>query len=159
MRWAAGLPRETLQDTPRYRHATVSSAVEAHGRGIEKSTGNIPQSGLVFAPLREEKLQEWEGRVTEICGDRFVARLIDLTAGCDSEGEEGDFPIAELSESHRELLRENAVFRWIIGYRYNGGTKERFARVVFRRLPAWSAMELDAAAQSAQKQAKALVWE
>jgi hypothetical protein len=107
---------------------------------------------------REEKLQEWEGRVTEVHDDAFVAHLIDLTAGHDHEQERAIVPITEISDSDRKLLRENAVFRWVIGYRHFGATKERFGRIVFRRLPAWSISELEQARRNARKVAGRIVW-
>lgn len=123
-----------------------------------QSTKSGPQADRIVVP-REEKLQEWEGRVVAISANQFKAQLIDLTAGNEHETESGDFPIEELSDADRKLLRENAIFRWLIGYRYIGATKEQFARIVFRRLPAWSAMELRAARQSARKLALGLQWD
>jgi hypothetical protein len=123
-----------------------------------QSTKSDPQAERTVVP-REQKLQEWEGRVVAISADRFQAQLVDLTAGNEHETESGDFPIEELSDADRKLLRDNAIFRWLIGYRYIGATKERFARMVFRRLPAWSAMELRAARQSARKLALGLKWD
>jgi hypothetical protein len=37
------------------------------------------------------------------------------------------------------------VFRWIIGYRWEDGNKERFTRVVIRRLPIWTVQEMKSA--------------
>jgi hypothetical protein len=135
------------------------STTEAREPG-RQSTESDPQRARSVVPFaREEKLQEWEGRVVAVSANRFKAQLIDLTAGNEHETESGDFPIEELSDSDRKLLRENAIFRWLIGYRYIGSTKERFARIVFRRLPAWSAMELRAARKSARKLALGLRWD
>lgn len=136
-----------------------ASATRPRDIDVSQSTVSDLQRNQNFRPAREEKLQEWEGRVTSVADDHFTARLVDLTAGNDYETEEGDFQLAEISESDRDLLRENAVFRWIIGYRYHGGTKERFARIVFRRLPAWSALELRASERTARQLAQDLVWD
>lgn len=136
--------------------------------GSSTAETNVPSSENVDSRMtraspsswpREEKLQEWEGRVLSVRGDRFTARLVDVTAGADREEEEGEFPLVEVSDDDRAILRENAIFRWVIGYRYVGATKERFGRIVFRRLPAWSAAELTAAKDRARDKAEKLVWE
>jgi hypothetical protein len=144
--------------SPRARvdHAT---ATQIRDPNFAQTTESGPQRDQGFWAAREEKLQEWEGRVIAVSSDQFVAQLTDLTLGNEQETERGEFPIAELSESDCKLLRENAVFRWIVGYRYIGATKERFARIVFRRLPAWSAMELQTSRQAPLKSAQEIAWD
>lgn len=86
--------------------------------------------------------QEWEGCVTWIDDKHFYAHLLDLT----NEGteEEAVFDIGEISSIHQDLLKEGALFRWSIGYlRQKGGTRSRLSSLVFRRLPAWSARDLE----------------
>ncbi|SPD76314.1 conserved hypothetical protein [uncultured Desulfobacterium sp.] len=98
----------------------------------------IPPGRTTFTPL-----QEWEGYVAEIGDETFTARLIDLTADAEQEEEEADFPISELSDTDKQLLRPGAIFRWAIGYRRTrSGSKERVSFIVFRRLPAWTDHEL-----------------
>jgi hypothetical protein len=153
-----GTEREMLiGPSPRVRVGQASGT--QNQLNLVATTESDPQTDAAPWVAREEKLQEWEGRVTTIFSDHFVAKLIDLTAAEDHEKEQGEFPMDEVSDADRKLLRENAVFRWIIGYRYIGATKERFARIVFRRLPAWSAMELRTASQAARKLAQELVWD
>ena len=108
---------------------------------------------------REEVLQQWEGRVTEIREGEFSARLVDLTALETEEREQADFLIIDLSEADRRMLRDNALFRWLIGYRYIGSTKERFMRIVFRRLPAWTETELKLARKAAEQLESRMVWD
>lgn len=98
---------------------------------------------------REVKLQEWEGQVQEVGSNYFSARLVDLTAGENEETEEAELPLDDLIESDRALLVPGAVFRWIIGYRYMYGQKERFTRVVIRRLPMWTEQEIRSADRAA----------
>lgn len=99
-------------------------------------------------------LQEWEGYVVEIGNDSFTARLRDVTAGGMHEEEEAEFPLDDISESDRDLLKPGAIFRWAIGYlRTRGGTKRRISQIVFRRLPQWTARDLD----DSLRDAKALV--
>lgn len=74
---------------------------------------------------------------------RFLfARLVDITAGEKDETEEVELPIDDVTESDQKLLLPGAVFRWVLGYSYASGRKERFARVVIRRLPVWTEKEM-----------------
>lgn len=87
-------------------------------------------------------LQEWEGYVVEIGNDFFTARLIDITAESENEEEEADFPISDLSDSDKKLLKVGAIFRWAIGYRKSfSGNKQRISSIIFRRLPKWTNRE------------------
>ena len=108
-----------------------------------------------FSPL-----QEWEGVVIDIGQDSFTARLIDLTAHSSEEGEEADFPLDDLTENDRRLLRRGAIFRWAIGYhRSKGGTKKRVSQIVFRRLPQWTERELSEAAKAAERISRSIRWD
>jgi hypothetical protein len=98
---------------------------------------------------REQVLQEWEGQVQEVGERQFSARLVDLTQGTKEETEESDLPIDDLVEGDQALLVPGAVFRWIIGYRWLNGEKERFTRVVIRRLPIWTDQEIKSADERA----------
>lgn len=100
-------------------------------------------------------LQRWEGVVTTIEEETFVARLTDLT----SEGpdEEVELPLADVPGEDRDLLEPGAVFYWAIGYRDEAsGQRQRVSALRFRRLPVWSAGELRAAGERAAEVAAAL---
>jgi hypothetical protein len=103
-------------------------------------------------------LQEWEGIVTEVRNDAFLARLIDLThRGAD---EEAEFPNDEVSEEDKPLVRPGAIFYWHIGYHTSySGQRTRVSVIRFRRLPAWTQREIDAAKQEAERIGKALGWQ
>jgi hypothetical protein len=124
--------------------------------------GSIPDTGVVRIPSttiwvpREIKLQEWEGQVQEVRRQYFSARLVDLTNRDSDETEEAELPISDISENERDLLVAGATFRWIIGYRYISGSKERFTRVVIRRLPMWTDAEIKAADKEAAELHNAL---
>ena len=148
---------ETLKDWKQRDLPATKSTVPMNVR--KSSTGNlsVPPSdlGVVRYPSssrelpREVVLQEWEGQVQEV-GDRvFSARLVDLTRNSKEETEESDLPIEDLGDADRDLLIPGAIFRWIIGYRWINGEKERFARVVVRRLPIWTEREIKSADQEA----------
>lgn len=110
--------------------------------------------------LSLQPLQEWEGYVSEVRENTFTARLVDMTANQKIEDEIGEFSIEELSEDNVALLREGAVFRWVIGYqRSKAGTKRRVSEIVFRRLPAWTNRDLAEAKSRAISLVNDIVWE
>jgi len=138
--------------------------IPANGRDVSTRTPNTPPRdlGVVQYPRptrelpREVVLQEWEGQVQEIGERVFSARLVDLTRGAKEETEETDLPIDDLVEADWSLLVPGAIFRWIIGYRWANGEKERFTRVVIRRLPIWTEREIKSADQEAAELHNAL---
>lgn len=86
--------------------------------------------------------QQWEGIVSAIGDEDFTARLHDITNPANA-AEEADFLIEDLNEYNMPLLKEGAVFRWIIGYRGGKtGTRSRVSQITFRQLPAWTESEL-----------------
>ena len=136
----------------------------SEARALTESSGEIrplwiPQKDP--APrLSLQPLQEWEGYVTDIGLETFSARLVDLTAGQNVEEESAEFPISDLSDDELSLLKEGAVFRWVIGYqRSSGGTKRRVSEIVFRRLPAWTKRDLREAQTKAARLLEEVAWE
>jgi hypothetical protein len=114
---------------------------------------SLPQ--ISFDPL-----QEWEGRVVEVKGDRFFANLLDITAGKHFEEEIAEFPLDDVSDIDRPLLRSGAVFRWLIGYaRRSSGTKYRVSNIVFRRLPQWTSIDIVRAETEATRILSSVKWE
>jgi hypothetical protein len=107
-----------------------------------------------------EPLQEWEGYVISVDPEQFTARLVDVTAGQRVDEEVAEFPLSDLSDDNRVLLKEGAIFRWVIGYlRSPGGNKRRVSEVTFRRLPAWTKKDLESARSKATKLAREIAWE
>jgi hypothetical protein len=100
---------------------------------------------------REITLQEWEGRVLEVRGRLLIARLVDLTANEKEEKEEVELPVDDVPEADQKLLQPGAIFRWVLGYSYALGRKERFARVIVRRLPVWTKKEMQDADNEARE--------
>ena len=81
-------------------------------------------------------LQEWEGYVTEIRGDEFVADLLDLTAGDAVAMKEAVIPKDELSPEDQGRLTIGSLFRWVIVYEVSvGSARKRVSRIVFLDLP------------------------
>jgi len=138
--------------------------VPVSGHDLSTSALSVPPPdlGVVRYPSparelpREVVLQEWEGQVQEVGEYVFSARLVDLTRDSKEETDETDLPIEDLGEADRRLLIPGATFRWIIGYRWANGEKERFTRVVIRRLPIWTEREIKSADQEAAELHNAL---
>jgi len=127
-----------------------------YGRAGEDS-GKVSAVALPAASLQAtfSALQEWEGYVLSVEGERFTARLLDLTAESNYEEEEAEISVSELSDEDRALLEIGRIFRWVIGYeRSPSGTKRRISHIVFRNLPAWTEQELRDARVWAKSTAK-----
>lgn len=106
-----------------------------------------------------EPLQEWEGYVTEVRDDSFVARLLDLTQNSAFEQEEAEFQIDDVSRDDRDLLAVGAIFRWAIGYETMlGGTRRKVSTIAFRRLPVWRASDIAEARSQARDYLEKIEW-
>jgi hypothetical protein len=102
-------------------------------------------------------LQKWEGVVLEVWEDAFLARLVDLTRP--GPDEEAEFPLDEISEEDRPLVRPGAIFYWNIGYHdSSSGQRTRASIIRFRRLPAWRREEIEAARLEAERIRESIGW-
>lgn len=103
-------------------------------------------------------LQKWEGVVLEVREDSFLARLVDLTRP--GPDEEAEFSLDEISKEDRPLVRPGAIFYWNIGYHESySGQRTRVSIIRFRRLPAWTQEEIEAARQEAERIRTSIGWE
>jgi hypothetical protein len=94
------------------------------------------------ADYRFALLQQWEGVVQEVTGDEFSAVVRDLTDPNHAE-EEAVLAIQEVTPDDLPLLAPGAIFYWSIGYRTSRvGQVDRVSTIRFRRLPAWSRLDL-----------------
>ena len=59
--------------------------------------------------------QTFDGYVTDLSGDQFVARLVDITAGQTFAGYEATIPIHNLSEQDQKKIQVGTLLRWLIG--------------------------------------------
>lgn len=160
----------------RSRHETLSNFITSKSNdGVPAGLGSLadeePQNPVYEMvrnlPVEANKrpfqdrfvaLQEWEGSVVEVYEDRFVARLTDMTDETNAQ-EEAVFYVDELRKDDVQLLREGAIFRWVVGYHYErGGTKRRSSQIVFRRLPVWTKSQLQRADTRAEEIRRDLGW-
>lgn len=117
-------------------------------------------SGASFArPLRggarydTELLQQWIGTVVELSEDQFVATLKDVF-DVDHPEERATFDKNEVSDADHVLIERGAVFYWGIGYntdKQRNGQKILMSAIRFRRLPAWSAGDVERAKKEASR--------
>ena len=118
---------------------------------------------LVYFPDRRVRqdafvsLQSWEGTVMRVLDESFVARLVDRSSK--THDEEAEFPLSEVSDDDRDLVQKGAVFYWNIGYIIKPSRQKIRASIVrFRRLPAWTKVEVDSAKQAAERLADFIGW-
>jgi hypothetical protein len=80
---------------------------------------------------------QWEGIVTELLPDTFLADLIDLSDRS-KPCEIAEIPLVEIPDADQELLQPGCVFYWIIGFQTTlGGQKSRMSEIHVRRNPKW----------------------
>ena len=148
-----GMRRETQSERKQLRPQQLRSLVYVHGALNESKDLVVDSFSERKVPERtQEVLQDWEGVVERIEDDIFVARLRDMTANEVYPGEIAELPVGDVSEDDRELLQVGAVFYMTVGYYvWASGRRERFGRVVFRRLPGWTASALERARERARR--------
>jgi hypothetical protein len=95
----------------------------------------------VIAGYYFETLQQWEGVVTDVTEDEFVAALRSLSS--DVSDKRVTIDREEISDSDQKLVSLGAVFYWTIGYRIEvHGQKSSISTIRFRRLPNWTRREI-----------------
>lgn len=96
--------------------------------------------------------QQFEGVVTEVLADSFVAKLHDLTDQS-RPLEFAEIPLDEISSDDRPLMMVGAVFYWCIGHQITPGNQiSRRSDIRLRRTRTWSKKMI----QDAQKEAEIL---
>ncbi len=117
----------------------------------------LPRTGNPRPQDRFVSLQKWEGAVLGVEHNSFFAKLVDLTQG--SPEEEAEFCLDDVSEEDRPLLKPGAIFYWNIGYHDSRtGQRRKVSEIRFRRLPAWTAREIEAARREATRLGDLIGW-
>ncbi|MEW6137075.1 MAG: hypothetical protein AB1733_02510 [Thermodesulfobacteriota bacterium] len=104
-----------------------------------------PPSGPAV-PVRWElfnAVQKWEGFVIEVGPETFLARLVRIKG--EGPDQEAEIYLDEVAEPDQELIQPGAVFYWSIGYLDRPSGRMRSSIIRFRRQPAWTQRELEAA--------------
>lgn len=87
--------------------------------------------------------QLWEGTVTEVRANDFVASLADVT-NPENPDEQVEFTFDEVSQDDRQLVTSGSAFYWVVGSeRTPGGQLKNVSMVQFRRLPMWTRSSLE----------------
>jgi hypothetical protein len=101
----------------------------------------LDQSAVITVPSMGESqskvrvLQQWNGIVEGVEGDRFFATISDRT-NSSNPLEYIEMDLSELSESDRPLAVAGATFYWSIAYRDSpAGQRERLSSLRFARQP------------------------
>ncbi len=100
-------------------------------------------------------IAEWQGYVTKIEGDHFLATMEGIFGSSIlGQRHEAVIPFNEISPDDRNLVKEGAYFRLSIAYtitRGGTGTSTRQSTIVFRRLPAYRASDIEIAKEIAKE--------
>ena len=150
LRDAASIRSLDTGPTPATAHNGSAASVAADQESFSPFRLLFPRVEPASATRSFHALQEWEGHVTAIRKREFCALLVDVTAGASSEEEEAWIPLAEISEDDARNLRVGGIFRWVIGYEREYGTKRRVSQIVFRDLPALTPSDIKAGRAWAQ---------
>lgn len=98
-------------------------------------------------------LQQWEGRVTRVIAETFVAILDDKTTP-ENAPDQVEIELSEISEEDQKLVKVGAFFYWSVGYEQGPGIpRQRVSRIRFRRLPGWTMREVELAKKNAAQYA------
>jgi len=120
--------------------ASHDSSPSGNSRSIARQpTYIVPETP---AEYYFETLQQWEGTVTDLSDDQFVAVLRSLSG--DIPDKRVTIDCEEVSAPDQQLVRPGAVFYWTIGYRIEfHGKKSSVSTIKFRRLPNWTRREIE----------------
>ncbi len=129
--------RSLVENRPIHEISTVPE--QSNAREVAKrSVKLMPKPG---PRQRFATLEQYEGTVTSVEGEEFVARLRNTLE--EEPPQQATFPLNLVSVCDRDLVAEGAVFYWSVGYRIEPhGQRSLSSHVVFRRLPAWSKRDI-----------------
>jgi hypothetical protein len=121
-----------------------------------------PQSMTLRAwralPTSAGKTFEWEGIVSALLDNKFEARLMNVKGASQNFSECAEFELQDVPLGDRDLVQLGAVFRWVIGQESRSGTRQKYSKIVFRRLPAWTQRSLAKAEKQLGLTMNAISW-
>lgn len=87
-------------------------------------------------------LQGWEGLVTQVSDDSFMAIITDKT-NPNNDQEEVELDLGEIPDEDLRFVRAGALFYWSVGYEDGLGIpRQRVSRIRFKRLPGLTMREI-----------------
>jgi hypothetical protein len=135
--------------------------IDQHTSPVREPSGSSSEraSKLLFGDRRHEVapkievLAEWDGYVEDVHRDFFTARLRGLKGdGVAGKDEEAEVPKSDVDAADSDLIVPGAFFRLMITYESpKVGPRRRYTTVQFRRLPAFTQREIDAAEREADE--------
>jgi len=115
-----------------------------------RRTYQVPDSSI--------SLQKWEGVVTSVGEEFFLATLTDLMGAGPDEATEISFD--EVPKGDIPLITEGAVFYLNVGYDTAADGQVRRSTILrFRRLPSWSKSEIKKAKEKSSAARKFFGWD
>lgn len=131
-----GTARRAPQDNP----IQVSAVEEMRSRSTSPLTGSLTVNEYFKA------IKNWEG-VVEAVGDKtFYATVRDASNPSDQGNEQFEIALEDVDEPDRELIVVGGIFYLTVGYTIRrGGTRTKGIQIVFRRMPMWSARDIERA--------------
>jgi hypothetical protein len=129
-------------------------------RAISNPEASVPRTVKVEPDVPETTKQAgaslqikqlWEGTVTEVRGETFVAILNDKSQPS-SPAEQVEFEAVELRVDDLPLVVPGSVFYWMIGTeRTPSGQVRNISNVEFSRLPVWTRSSLKTASEKGSR--------
>lgn len=105
-------------------------------------------------------LQEWEGYVTAITDENFVARIASLGDRSEAPEEEATFSLQDLRQSEQKEIEVGSIIRWVVGLeRQANDMRQRVSRVHLRRVYGSSPRQIEAARREARKFLEDMNWD
>jgi len=112
-----------------------------------------PFSIIDLTKPREEIRQRWRGVVVSTNEEDLTVQLEDIT-NPENPNELVVLSKDEIDAKDQLLVEPGALFDWYIGYRQGlKYSRERFSTIRFRRLPPWTATEIQDAEKLAEEYA------
>ena len=103
---------------------------------------------------------EWEGYIDNITGDEFLVKMVNVRSKSRLPADQATFSNDDVSEYDRQLLKEGAIVRWVIGReRLPTGQVRKVSELYFRRLPAHSEEDYRRAYGRANSLLESVVWQ
>lgn len=138
-----------------------TDAVKEDDISLQENISDLSRVNQVYGLSGNQKYsgktQRWEGYVTEIHSDSFIARLEDLTNP--GTHELITFDLNDVSPEDEQLLKVGATFYFSVGYVLNNGQREKTSLLRFKRIAEWTEDEFDRAIDRGKRLSKNIKWD
>lgn len=120
---------------------------------IRPRSQKLPFDIIDLTKPREEIRQRWRGVIASSNEEELTVQLEDIT-NPENPNELVVLSRDEIDAKDQLLIEPGALFDWYIGYRQGQKySRERFSTIRFRRLPPWTATEIQDAEKLAEEYA------